>query len=129
MKLAEKGKILPPPKMSGLLGQLSEEIQSWPHIIAATHWDLNDASSIDGADFYVADHEIGHIHLFGEVHIATDAAISAAFIEQKKADPFRYRADPKNRYWTQIKVSNAHTYRHALELFKANYERILKKLA
>ena len=124
MKLAEKGKILPPPAMSGLLGRLSDEIQTWPHVIAATHWDLNDATRVDGADFYVGDDEIGHIHLYGEVHVATDAAISAAFIEQGKAEHFRYRADPNYRYWTQITVSNALTYQQALALFRANYERI-----
>jgi len=38
IKLADKGPIKPPPALKGLAQLVSQEIQSWPGIVAATHW-------------------------------------------------------------------------------------------
>ena len=124
MKLSDKGPIKPPPTMPGLLGDLVETIQKWPGVISATHWDLYRPSVADGADFYIGDTEIGHIHFDGEAHVATDAQISQSFIEQGKAQPFRYRADPTYRHWTQVKITNPTHCENTLALFRANYERL-----
>ena len=40
MKLADKGPIKPPPVLKGPAQLVSLEIQSWPDIVAATHWFL-----------------------------------------------------------------------------------------
>ena len=43
---------------------------------------------VDGADFYCGDEELGHIHLNGEVHLATSPAITRALIAAGAADRF-----------------------------------------
>src|SRR6516165_1298489 len=72
MKLADKGRIKPPPALKGAAQLVSQEIQSWPGIVAATHWFLYDRTQVDGADFYVGERELGHIHLDGEFHLGYD---------------------------------------------------------
>jgi hypothetical protein len=124
MKLSDKGPIAPPPAMPGFLGELVHAIQSWPHVIAATHWDLYRPTVADGADFYVGDVEIGHLHFYGEAHVASDAAVAKTFIAQGMAQPFRFRGDANYRHWTQVSVTTAESFQHALALFRANYERI-----
>src|SRR5262249_1401967 len=55
MKLADKGPIKPPPALKGPAQLVSQEIQSGPGIVAATHWFLYDRTKVDGADFYVGE--------------------------------------------------------------------------
>ena len=129
MKLSDKGPIEPPPSMPGLLGRISTEIQSWPGVIAATHWDLYRATVPDGADFYVGDTEIGHLHFYGGAHVASDRSLCERFIAQGKAQPFRFRQDPNYRYWTQVTVATEKHAQDTIELFRANYERLLLKTA
>lgn len=124
MKLSDKGPIELPPSLPGLLGQVSAEIQKWPGVIAATHWDLYRPEVADGADFYCGEAEIGHIHFSGEVHVATDATLNEHFVRQGKAQLFRFRADPGYRNWTQLTVASPAQAQHAIELFRSNYERL-----
>ncbi len=124
MKLSDKGPIQAPPNMPALLGIVAAEVQSWPGVIAATHWDLYDPDSVDGADFYLGEAEIGHLHFYGEAHVASDAEINKSFIQQGKAQPFRYRSDPNYQYWTQLTIAGQKKAQHAIDLFRANYERL-----
>jgi hypothetical protein len=81
MRLEEKGQILPPPVLSKYPQMVSEEIQKWSNIISATHWDLYDRTKVDGADFYVGKKELGHIHLDGWVHLATNKALAQVMLK------------------------------------------------
>ena len=124
MKLSDKGRIEPPPAMSGLISLVASEIQRWPGIIAATHWDLYRPTVPDGSDFYVGDTEIGHLHFYGEAHIASDRVLCERFIAQGKAQPFRYRQDPTYQYWTQVTIATEKNVRDTIELLRANYQRL-----
>jgi hypothetical protein len=119
MKLEAKGKIIPPPVLSKFPQQVSAAIQQWKDIIAATHWDLYDKTKPDGADFYVGEEELGHIHLDGSVHLATDKQLKAALLKSKLAMNFPYGKD-----WVCYDISSAKNVDHALFLFKINYDRI-----
>src|SRR6516225_9306789 len=90
MKLADKGPIKPPPALKGAAQLVSQEIQSWPGIVAATHWFLYDRTQVDGADFYVGERELGHIHLDGEIHLGATRTLAAMLIEHDLADPFEW---------------------------------------
>ena len=73
---------------------LSVEVQSWPGVIAATHWHFNRPNEVNGADFYVGTDELGHIHLDGEVHLATSIELREALLEASAATAVgRRRAD------------------------------------
>lgn len=122
MKLKDKGPIKPPPTLTKFPQQVSIEIQSWQGIIAATHWDLYERTKPDGADFYVGETELGHIHLDGEVHLATGLALAKELIKNKLASKFRYGAD-----WATCPIDSAEDAAHAIWLFTLNYRRIKRE--
>lgn len=119
MTLEEKGPIVPPPQLSKFPQQVSDEIQSWEGIIAATHWNLYSRSKPDGADFYVGKEELGHIHLDGEVHLATGKELAALLIKKGLGEKFPYGAD-----WVTTPINSAEDVVHATWLFKLNYKKI-----
>lgn len=80
LKLSAKGRFAPPPVLDAPLQRLSEEVQSWPEIVAATHWHFSRNGEVDGADFYRVEEELRHIHLDGDVHIVTTPTLAAAMI-------------------------------------------------
>lgn len=119
MKLETKGEIRPPPKLKGPAQSVSLEIQSWPGVIAATHWFLFDRTQVDGADFYVGEKELGHIHLDGELHLAVTAGLRRQLIEAGRAAAFRWGED-----WVQAPISSRQDARNALWLFQLGYDRL-----
>lgn len=87
MKLFAKGRRVPPPVLAPTLQRLSEEVQSWPDIIASTHWHLSRNGQVDGADFYRGNDELGHVHLNGELHLAASPGLARALVAAKLARP------------------------------------------
>lgn len=90
MKLNEKGRFAPPPTLPKFAQQLSEALASDPKVLARTHWLLGDETTIDGADFYWGEEELGHLHLDGEAHVAQADSVRDALIEAGFAEPFRW---------------------------------------
>ena len=119
MTLEEKGPIMPPPALGKFPQRVSEEIQSWKDIISATHWDLYNRTKPDGADFYIGEEELGHIHLDGEVHLATGRELATALIKNKLGNKFLYGND-----WVTTPIESAKDVAHVIWLFKLNYKRI-----
>ena len=116
---ADKGPVQPPPPLDGRLGTIAEAVGGWPGVIATVHWDLFRPSRVDGIDFYVAEDELGHIHLDGSIHLATSPALGAALIAEKLARPFRYQSG-----WVCETVRRVGP-EAAVALFRRNYERLL----
>ena len=125
MKLSDKGPIAPPPVLSKHLQFVSDRIQSWPGVLAATHWDLYSPSRVDGADFYLGDDELGHIHLDGEAHIPLTAHDHGIAIAADLARPFRYGAFGSGtyRFWIEADVRNKAEAENAVKLFELSYRR------
>ena len=119
MKLADKGPIKPPPALKGPAQLVSQEIQSWPGIVAATHWFLYDRTQVDGADFYVGERELGHIHLDGEIHLGATRTLAAMLIEHDLADPFEW-----GDAWVQYPICKKADVGHAVWLFRLGYDRL-----
>lgn len=122
MKLAEKGPIQPPPVLTGPGQQTAAAVQSWPAVIAATHWDLFNRTRIDGADFYVGEAELGHIHLNGEVHLAATAALGIPLVQQGLASPLPYGTQRGD--WVGFQIRTEDDAAHATWLFQLNYDRL-----
>lgn len=113
MKLSEKGRFAPPPKLEPKFAQaLSETLASWNGVHARTHWQLGDESVVDGADFYVGDEELGHLHLDGDAHVATGAALRDVLVERGLAHPFRW-----SREFVTWRVTSQVSREHAEWLF------------
>ena len=120
MRLETKGKIQPPPKLKGLAQSVSLAIKSWPSVIAATHWFLYDRTQVDGADFYVGEKELGHIHLDGELHLGVTVGLRRQLIEAGRAEAFQWAED-----WVQAPISSRQDAVNALWLFRLGYDRLV----
>ena len=119
MRLESKGKVRPPPKLKGPAQSVSQEIQSWPGIVAATHWYLHDRTQVDGADFYVGDKELGHIHLDGELHLFLTVGLRERLIEAGIAEALPWADD-----CIQAPISSKRDARNAVWLFRLGYDRL-----
>lgn len=119
MLLKSKGAIRPPPKLSGPAQSVSLEIQSWTGIISATHWDFYDRTEVDGADFYVGERELGHIHLDGELHLCLTVGLRERLIDAGLAEPLRWAEDS-----VQAPISNRKEARTGVWLFRLGYDRL-----
>jgi Luciferase len=119
MKLAKKGPIIAPPLLEGWAQVVSLEVQSWPGIISATHWFLHDLTQVDGADFYLGEAELGHIHLDGEIHLGLTRPLRKALTDAKLAEPFRWAHN-----WVQFPITNRSSTQHAIWLFRLGYDRL-----
>lgn len=113
MKLSEKGRFAPPPKLEPKYAQaLSETLASWSGVHARTHWQLGDESVVDGADFSVGDEELGHLHLDGDAHVAMGSTLRNALVERELAHPFRW-----SREFVTWRVTSVASQAHAEWLF------------
>ena len=121
MTLAAKGRFAPPPVLDAPLQQLSETVQSWPDIIAATHWHFSGNGRVDGADFYRGEDELGHLHLGGELPRAPSPAIARALIGAGLAQPFPW-ADTGE--WVVYRVDAPADARHAEWLLRLAYDHL-----
>ncbi len=118
MKLAEKGRFAPPPALPRHAQAVASVVASWPAVHARTHWLLGDEREVDGADFYLGEEELGHIHLDGEAHIAVSKPLRAALIAAGLAKPFRW-----NGSFVVFRIESDADRAHAEALFELSYQR------
>lgn len=122
MKLEEKGPIKPAPMLAGPSQKTIEAIESWPTIISATHWDLFNRSRVDGADFYVDESELGHIHLNGEIHLAATHELGVPLLARGLVNPLPY--GKAHGDWVSFMIRTDLDADHAIWLFRLNYDRL-----
>ena len=113
---ASKGPIAAPPILDGILAAVAETVASWPKVVSTAHWHLYDSSRVDGIDFYVGEDELGHIHLDGSIHLATNPSLGKALIAAGLAQRFPY-----GHGWVQANVERIGATA-AVALFSRNYE-------
>ena len=118
MKLSEKGHFVPRPSLH-TAEPVAAALETWPDVQARTHWELGDETIVDGADFYVGEKELGHIHLYDEAHIAVPRSLRDALIEAGLAERF-----PWSPAFVVKKIPNAKAARDAEWLFALAYDRL-----
>ena len=117
MQLSEKGSFAPPPKLPRHAQSLSVELARWRSVHARTHWRLGDETVVDGADFYLGDDELGHLHLDGEAHVAVGSALRTALVGAGLARPFRWSRD-----FVTARIAEAGDVTHGAWLFALRYD-------
>ena len=118
--LRNEGPIQTAPQLHGLAQDVSTELQSWPGMIAVTHWHLSDPTRVDGAEFHVQGRgELGHIHLNGEIHLALTKALRTQLVALKLAKPFRW-----SDAWVTASLTSRQEAGHALWLLRLGYDRL-----
>ena len=120
IQLRNEGPIKPAPRLQGLAQEVSTEMQSWPRLISATHWQRDDPTRVDGAEFHVNDGgELGHIHLDGEIHLALSKTLRDQLVDSKLARPFVW-----DKAWVTAPITSPEEADQALWLFRLGYDRL-----
>ena len=119
MRLRNEGAIQPAPALRGEAQEVSLELQKWDGMQAVTHWQLGTSERVDGVEFHVADKELGHIHLNGEMHLLLTKRLSSALIQSGLAEQFPWGAE-----WVQAPVSTESERERALWLFRLGYDHL-----
>jgi hypothetical protein len=119
LPLKRKGPVVPAPALDEPAGGVARAIAVWSGVVAATHWRLGAPGTVDGADFYVGAVELGHIHLDGDVHLATTRPLRTALLARGLAEPF-----PWYESWVRLPIRSDDEARHALWAIRLNYDRI-----
>ena len=120
VRLRNEGPMQPAPRLEGFAETVSTEIQSWPGVIAATHWQLGNSTRVDGAEFHVEDGgELGHIHLSGEFHLALTRPLRDQLVELELAQPFVW-----DKAWVTAPITSPKEAERAIWLFRLGYDRL-----
>ena len=115
----EKGPLAPPPTLRGPAERVAAAVRAWPGVVSTIHWHFSSHERVDGVDFYVGEQELGHIHLDGEIHLATPPSLGAEMVREGVARPFRYQ-----RGWVEAAIGTDAEAERAIGLFRRNYERL-----
>ena len=113
-----KGPLAPPPMLGGSIQAVADAIAAWPDVEATTHWHFSDQSRADGIDLYVGNDELGHIHLEGSIHLATNPPLGAVIVAEGLARPFPYA-----KGWVVASIDKLGK-KGAIALFRRNYDRL-----
>jgi len=119
MELCKKGHFAVRPLLDGPAELVACNVEKWASVHARTHWQLGDETIIDGADFYVAERELGHLHLYPEAHIAMPRALRDTLIAAKLARPFRW-----SESFVVHRVKTSTEARATEWLFRLAYDRL-----
>lgn len=111
-----KGPLGQPPLLEGPLQRVVDVVSGWEGIDTTVHWHFSDQSEVDGVDFYWEGQELGHIHLDGEIHLATSPALGKRMIAEGVAKAFRYQ-----RGWVEANILMIGEDA-SVALFRRNYE-------
>lgn len=124
IRLRNAGALQPAPRLEGFTQSVSDELQTWPGMISATHWQLGSSSRVDGAEFHVdKGGELGHIHLNGEIHLVLTKGLRNRLIALELAKRFRW-----SDAWVTAPVTSPQEADQALWLFRHGYDRLCSTL-
>ena len=119
MKLVDKGRFQAPPTLPEHAQRVSEATATWPGVHARAHWLLGDERKVDGADFYIGDEELGHIHLDGEAHIFLPLVVTDALVAAHLGRRLKWISNV-----IVFDIDRASGVEHALWLFRLSYDRL-----
>jgi len=118
MKLAEKGRYAPPPELEPAAQGVADAVAKWPGVHARSHWLLGDERRVDGADFYLGEDELGHIHLDSAAHIVHARPIADQLIKAGLGHRFEWSPEV-----VVFEIRKQTDVAHALWLFELSYGR------
>lgn len=119
MKLSEKGRHAPAPKLRPLAQRVVHELCTWTGLEGRTHWLLGDETVVDGADFHVGQDEVGHIHLESEAHVMLPARVVTALVRASLGAPFQW-----SRGVVVHRIAREADVEHAVWLFQLSYDHL-----
>jgi hypothetical protein len=121
MRREEKGPSGPAPDIAGPAGAVARAVAALPGVEASVHWHFARRAEVDGADFYVAGRELGHIHLDGTAHIALTPTMRDAALARGIGRPAPWAG---YEGWLHLTIRDTADADAALALFRANHARL-----
>lgn len=118
MKLADQGRFAPPPKLEPAAQRVSKAVAAWEGIHARTHGLLGDEREVDGADFYLGENEVGHIHLDSEAHVIQPRSVADLLVKAGLGRRLEWR-----RSAVVFAIERLADVEHAIWLFQLSYDR------
>lgn len=116
MTRREKGRVAPPPVLQGAPQTVADAVSRLPGVTAQAHWQIGSQDDVNGTDFYVGEHELGHIHLDGEAHIPLGEPVVNALARAGLARRFRWSAS--------FASVDAHDVEAAVWLFSLRHQQL-----
>ena len=107
-----KGRVAPPPALTGKLKAVADAVAAWPDVEATVHWRFDQPNRVDGIDFYVGSDELGHIHLDGSIRLGKE------LVAEGRAQPFGWA-----RGWITASIHRLDVD-GSVALFRRNYDRL-----
>ena len=86
----DKGRVAKAPRLAGTPQRVAAAVEALAGVVAQAHWEIGSEDVVNGADFYVGEEELGHIHLDGEAHIPVGKQGVAALVKAGLAKRFRW---------------------------------------
>ena len=93
MSRTAKGRVAPAPRLGAEAQAVADDVAALPLVTVQAHWEIGSQTVVNGTDFYVGEHELGHIHLDGEAHVPVGRALADALVAAKLARRFRWNRD------------------------------------
>lgn len=90
MSRKAKGRVAPAPVLMPVAQRVADEVAHMPDVAVQAHWEIGSQQDVNGTDFYVGEHELGHIHLDGDAHIPLGRAVVDALVAGRHARRFRW---------------------------------------
>ena len=103
--------------MSSVSNAIREELLSWPGVTTDTH-------RFGGLEFRVNDREIGHLHGDALADLPFPKRVRDALVSRGRAEP--HHVLPGSG-WVSYRIRGGQDARAVVELFRLNYERLVKK--
>ena len=116
MSKKAKGRVAPAPRLGPAAQAVADNVAALPTVTVQAHWEIGSQTEVNGTDFYVGEHELGHIHLDGEAHIPLGRALADVVIAAKLARRFPYSRD--------FVVIDTEEGEHALWMFRLRRDQI-----
>lgn len=88
MSRTAKGRVAPAPTLAPAAQRVADRVAMLANVSVQAHWEIGSQHNVNGTDFYVGNHELGHIHLDGEAHIPVGEPLAKALIAAKLAKRF-----------------------------------------
>lgn len=102
--------------MATIQATIEQELLTWPGVTSAPH-------RFGGIEFHAANHEIGHIHGDRLADLPFPRRVRDELVAAGRANPHHVLPDTG---WVSYHLHGSNDVPAVLELFRLNYDRIMK---
>ncbi len=103
--------------MGNIRERIEVEVSGWPGVEARPH-------RFNGVEFRVRGHEIGHLHGDALADLPFPKRVREELVSEGRAQPHHVLPETG---WTSYRIRGPEDVEGALELFRLNYDRLVRR--